>query len=88
MQPADMEQPINIRTLFASAKAIRKQLDTLPEPASFVYQENLRAAITSLDDCRKLADQVALFSPNETQDDISSGDLQYGSNSSGHVEVG
>ena len=83
-----MEQPSNIRTLFASAKTIRKKLDTFPEPASVAYQENLRAAITSLDECRKLADQIALFSPNETQDDITSGDLQYGSNSSANVEVG
>ena len=72
-----MDQPTNIRTLFASAKALRKQLNASPEPTSSAYQENLRAAITSFDECRKLADQIALFSPNETQDDISSGDLQY-----------
>ena len=72
-----MDQPTNIRTLFSSAKALRKDLDSYPEPTSSAYQENLRSALTSLEECRKLADRLSLFSPNESQDDISSGDLQY-----------
>ena len=71
-----MDSDINIRTLFTTAKNQRKELESSPDPTSSVYQENLQAAITSLEECRKIADRISLFSPNETEDDISSGDLQ------------
>ena len=71
-----MDHDINIRSLFATAKAQRKELESSPDPTSSVYQENLESAITSLEECRKIADRISLFSPNETEDDISSGDLQ------------
>ncbi|MCJ1411630.1 hypothetical protein MMC19_005721 [Ptychographa xylographoides] len=70
------EEGSTIRNLFKRAKALRKQLDLL-ESTSQVYQENLQSAISALEECRKLADKVSLFSPNETEDDISSNDLQY-----------
>ncbi|MCJ1250625.1 hypothetical protein MMC30_007853 [Trapelia coarctata] len=70
------ESQTNIRTLFAKAKQLQKQLESL-ESSSQVYQENLQTAISTLEECRKLAGKVSLFSPNETADDISSGDLQY-----------
>lgn len=72
-----MESQSNIRTLFASSKAQRKDLESNLEPSSAVYQENLQAAIATLDECRRLADRLSLFSPNETEDDIASSDLQY-----------
>ncbi|MCJ1230735.1 hypothetical protein MMC12_007409 [Toensbergia leucococca] len=72
-----MESQTNIRTLFASAKVQRKRLDSDPEPGNAIYQENLRAAIATFEDCRRLADRLSLFSPNETEDDISSADLRY-----------
>lgn len=71
-----MDTDINIRTLFTSAKNQRKELESSPDPTGSDYQENLQAAITSLEECRKIADRISLFSPNETEDDISSGDLQ------------
>lgn len=74
--PHNMDTDTNIRTLFTSAKNQRKELESFSEPTSSVYQENLQAAITSLEECRKIADRISLFSPNETEDDISSGDLQ------------
>lgn len=70
------ESQTNIRTLFAKAKLLQKQLESL-ESTSQIYQENLQSAISTLEECRKLADKVSLFSPNESADDISSGDLQY-----------
>lgn len=70
------ESQTNIKTLFAKAKQLQKQLESL-ESTSLTYQENLRNALSTLEECRKLADKVSLFSPNETTDDISSGDLQY-----------
>ena len=71
-----MDTDINIRTLFTSAKTQRKELESFSDPTSSIYQENLQAAIKSLEGCRKIADRISLFSPNETEDDISSGDLQ------------
>lgn len=70
------ESQTNIRNLFATAKQLQKQLESL-ESSSQVYQDNLQGAISTLEECRKLADKVSLFSPNETADDISSGDLHY-----------
>ena len=70
------ESQSNIKSLFSRAQLLRKQLESL-ETTTQLYQENLQTAISTLEACRKLADKVSLFSPNETQDDISSGDLQY-----------
>ena len=70
------EPPSNIRSLFATAQSLSKQLQQW-ETNSQIHQDNLRLAISSFEKCRKLADQISLFSPNETEDDISSGDLQY-----------
>ena len=67
---------VNIRTLFARAKDLRKQLESL-QSTSQVYQENLQNAVAALEECRKIADNIALFSPNEMEEDISSRDLQY-----------
>ena len=71
-----MEPDIDIRTVFNSAKTQRKELESSPDPISSVYQDNLQAAIASLEECRKIADRISLFSLNETEDDVSSGDLQ------------
>ena len=70
------EQQHSIRALFATAKSLSKQLEQW-ETTSQIYQDNLRSAISSFEECRRLADQVSLFSPNETADDISSRDLPY-----------
>lgn len=72
-----MNSESNIRSIFTSARSLRKDLESSPDPTSSIYQENLRAAIASLEQCRIIADRIALFSPNETDDDISTGDLQY-----------
>ena len=71
-----MEPDSNLRTLFITAKSQRQSLETSPDPISTIYQENLQSAIAALEACHKIADRIALFSPNETEDDISSVDLQ------------
>lgn len=71
-----MESDSNIRTLFTSAKSQRKELESSPDPTNAPYQENLQSAIAALEYCRKIADRISLFSRNETEDDIASGDLQ------------
>ena len=76
LSPNNMENDLNIRSIFTSAKIQRNELESSSEPTSSAYQENLQAAIHSLEECRKIAGRISLFSPNETEDDISSGDLQ------------
>lgn len=71
-----MEQESNIRTLFVAARNQRKQLETSTDPTSALYQENLQSAIAALEGCKKIADRISLFSQNETEEDIASGDLQ------------
>ena len=71
-----MEIHSNIHNLFAAARNERKELDQSSDPTSSLYQENLKAAITTLEKCRTIADRISLFSRNETEDDIASGDLQ------------
>ena len=70
------EPQTNIRSLFSKAKTLRKQLESL-ESSSQGYHDSLRRALSALEECRQLAEEVSLFSPNETEDDISSSDLQY-----------
>lgn len=72
-----MEPETSIRSCFASAQAHRKSLENSPDTTTTQYQENLQAAIASLRECRNLADRISLFSPNETEDDIATLDLQY-----------
>ena len=72
-----MEPEISIRSQFISAQAQRKSLESFPDSTTAQYQENLQAAIASLEQCRDLANRASLFSPNETEEDISTTDLQY-----------
>ena len=70
------ESQSSIRALFATAKALSKQLEDW-ETTSQTHQDNLKAAIAKFEECRNLVDQASMFSPNEIEDDIASGDLQY-----------
>jgi immunoglobulin-binding protein 1 len=69
----------NIRTLFRSAESKRDAVETSRDSSSSTYRENLAAAIATFENCRQLADRLSLFSPNETLEDIATGDLQYAS---------
>lgn len=73
----EMESQLNVRTLFSTSKAQRKELDVIPDSGSALYQENLQAAIATLEECRRIADRISMFSDNESEDDIPTGDLQY-----------
>ncbi|CAO2654741.1 Nn.00g114740.m01.CDS01 [Neocucurbitaria sp. VM-36] len=70
-------EPQNIRGLFLSAERTRKELASSYETNTPTYQENLSTAIATYEECLKLSEQVSLFSPNETLEDVASSDLQY-----------
>ncbi|CZR64689.1 related to TAP42, component of the Tor signaling pathway [Phialocephala subalpina] len=67
----------SIRSLFDSAESQRKRIEASWDTNTATYQQNLAAAISTYEDCLKLADRLSLFSPNETLEDLTSGDLQY-----------
>lgn len=69
----------SIKSLFASAERQRLEIESSRDSNTAAYQENLAAAITNYHNCLQLADRISLFSPNETLEDLSSGDLQYAS---------
>ncbi|KIV99209.1 uncharacterized protein PV09_09073 [Verruconis gallopava] len=70
-------EPTTLRGLFRDAEDRRRGLDEFSSTVSDAYQENLAAAITSYEECLKVANEIALFSPNETLEDINSSDLEY-----------
>jgi hypothetical protein len=70
------EQPKSIRRLFLEAEQARQTLSSSYDTNTSTFQESLSAAIATYEQCLQLADQVSLFSPNESLDDISSSDLQ------------
>lgn len=67
----------NLRTLFASAEKGRQLLESYLESSSSDYQAKLKTAIASYETCQQIVDGLALFSRNETLDDISTENLQY-----------
>jgi hypothetical protein len=66
----------SIKSLFSSAERQRKDIESSWDSNTTTYQQNLAAAIATYEDCLKLADRLSLFSPNETLEDLTSGDLQ------------
>jgi immunoglobulin-binding protein 1 len=66
----------SIKSLFVSAENKRHAIGTTLDNGSSTFKENLTAAIASYEECRQLVDRSSLFSPNETLEDITSGDLQ------------
>ena len=65
----------NLRTLFKDAQRVSDQLDTFASTSDPTYQDNLRSAVGTFERCREIVGRISLFSPNETLEDISSGDL-------------
>ncbi len=66
----------NLRDLFVKAERKRESLEEASDSSSDGYQENLRAAISAYEECQRAVEQLALFSPNESAEDVSSSDLQ------------
>lgn len=71
------EKPASLGAIFRQAESKRISLDTQVDTNSEAYQEKLRATIDSYLEFQDAADKSSIFSPNETLEDISSGDIQY-----------
>jgi len=71
------EQPLSLRAIFVSAESKRKELDASWDTNAASYQDKLQAAIAQYQQCLQLTDRVAMFSSNESLEDVSTGDIQY-----------
>ena len=67
----------NLRTLFDSAQRQQGILGSHSETNSGRFQEQLEVVIDLYESSEKVADRLALFSHNESLDDVSSRDLPY-----------
>jgi len=71
----DAPEP-SLKELFNNAKTSQDELDSL-DPRSAAYKKTLQSTIDSLQRCRRLVQQLSLFSTNEDVEDISTQDLQF-----------
>lgn len=67
----------NLKTLFATAERRRLAVESSWDTQNAEYQQNVVAALTAYQDCVELSEGLSLFSPNETLEDIQTGDLEY-----------
>ncbi|KAI9852733.1 MAG: hypothetical protein M1824_001809 [Vezdaea acicularis] len=72
-----MSEPRTLKSVYRTAETLRKEVENSWDTNSSSYQSTLASAISNYEACSELVANLALFSPNETADDISSSDLQY-----------
>lgn len=70
----DAPEP-SLRELFKDAKKSQDELEGL-DPRSGHFKSTLQSILDKLQRCRKLIQQLSLFSTNEEVEDISTQDLQ------------
>ncbi|PLN79161.1 TAP42-like protein [Aspergillus taichungensis] len=72
-----MEQPQNLRSLFAAAKAEKTDLEHRPDSNTDGYRNDVNETIAKFKECQRQVEMLSLFSTNEPLDDIATGDIQY-----------
>lgn len=68
---------LSLRELFDKADRLRNAVDASYDWQSDEYQDNVRQAIECYYNCKKMIANLALFSPNESLDEVSSSELKY-----------
>lgn len=71
------ENSQNLQTLFATAKKEKQSLESSLETNTDEYRSQVNATIAKFEECQQLISRLSLFSPNESLEDIATGDLQY-----------
>lgn len=66
----------SLKSLFSAAEALRRHIESSFGSNPDARQQQISDAVAAYEECRVLADRMSLFSPNETLEDITSGDLQ------------
>ncbi|KAI1956643.1 Type 2A phosphatase-associated protein 42 [Ophidiomyces ophidiicola] len=72
------EEPRSLQILFSSAKAQKKSLESAPSANDEAYKDQLDSTLELFETCHKLIAKLSLFSPNESLEDITTADLQFG----------
>jgi hypothetical protein len=67
----------SLKSLFASGNQRRQEIENSYDRNTDTYHDLVALTIKEFTQARDLADRVGLFSPNETVEDISTGDLPY-----------
>lgn len=65
----------SLRSLYDDAQRLRSSLDQTSGSSSIPFQDTLSQALALYEQCLKVSQQVSLFSPNESLEDVSTGDL-------------
>ncbi|EEP80387.1 hypothetical protein UREG_05229 [Uncinocarpus reesii 1704] len=70
------EEPQSLQALFASAKAQKKAVETVPinDPT---LTDRFNSAVHAFEACQKQISKFSIFSSNESLEDIATADLQY-----------
>ncbi len=71
------DEPQSIKALYASAEAARAALEAHPDPRSPAFGAALAATLAQYATCREQIAAAALFSPNESVDDVATSALPY-----------
>lgn len=70
------DDTLSLRECLVTAEKTRHAFDNGADRNSPAAQATLAAAIAGFEQCLQIASDLAIFSPNEDLDDISSGNLQ------------
>lgn len=71
-------EPESLQDLFVSAKSQKTALESSPSINDPKHEDQFRAAVQAFEACQKLISKLSIFSPNESLDDVTTTDLQYG----------
>ncbi len=69
------ESPSSLRSLFLLAKSQETELQHI-EGSNSAYQEHLQLAVSTYEECQNFIERLALFSRNETSEDIATSAIQ------------
>ena len=70
-------EPQNLRAAFAAAETQKKHLESSYGSTSDPdYQNTLQQLLAQYERCKRYVDELALFSPNESLEDMSTDSLQ------------
>ncbi|TKA39148.1 hypothetical protein B0A55_13666, partial [Friedmanniomyces simplex] len=67
----------SLRSVYVEAEQKRTAIESSAYSNSSAFQENLLAAIHLYEECVNIADRIALFSRNESLEDIATADLAF-----------
>lgn len=66
----------SLREVYTEARSKKTQLDDL-DPRSSAFGDTLHATVRDLEQCKRLIQDLSIFSPNEELEDLSTQSIQY-----------